>query len=79
MAGGRYIASTESTIEGVSFSARALLSLVEREVRATQRRSSLSTSRSSLKESRNCPLVRHFRHEGWKCQHTLRASVLASS
>lgn len=39
------MASTASTIEGVSFSAKALLSLVERDVRATDKRSSLSISR----------------------------------
>lgn len=38
------MASTASTIEGVNFSAKAPFNLVEREVRATERRSSLSIS-----------------------------------
>jgi hypothetical protein len=45
--------STASTISGVSLSAREWLSFVERDVRATLRRSSRSTSFSSLNVSRN--------------------------
>lgn len=47
------MASTASTIAGVSFSARGASSLVDREVRATERRSSRSTSFSNLNSSRN--------------------------
>jgi hypothetical protein len=47
------MASTESTISGVSCSASELSSLVESEVRATERRSSRSTSFASLNSSRN--------------------------
>lgn len=39
---------------GVNDSARVLFNFVEREVRATERRSSLSGSRIILKSSRNC-------------------------
>ena len=45
--------STASTIAGVSFSARDALSLVARDVRATESKSSRSTSFCSLKESKN--------------------------
>ena len=45
--------STASTIAGVSFSAREVLSLVARDVRATESSNSRSTSFCSLKESRN--------------------------
>ena len=47
------MANTASTIAGVSFCAREALSLVARDVRATERSSSRSTSRCSLKLSRN--------------------------
>lgn len=46
--------STASTIAGVSFSARAPLSFVDKDVLATDSSSSRSTSFSSLKLSRNC-------------------------
>lgn len=45
--------STASTMAGVSFSARVALSFVDNDVRATESKSSRSTSFSSLKESRN--------------------------
>lgn len=45
--------NTASTIAGVSVSASVLFSLVAREVRATERRSSRSTSFSNLNLSRN--------------------------
>jgi uncharacterized protein YoaH (UPF0181 family) len=45
--------STASTIAGVSFSASEALSLVARDVRATESSSSRSTSFCSLNESRN--------------------------
>lgn len=47
------MARTASTIAGVSFSASVALSFVDKDVRATESRSSRSTSFSSLKESRN--------------------------
>ena len=47
------MASTASTIAGVSFSAKDVFNLVESDVRATERSSSRSTSFSSLKSSRN--------------------------
>lgn len=46
--------STASTRAGVSFSARAPLSFVDKDVLATDSSSSRSTSFSSLKLSRNC-------------------------
>ena len=46
--------STASTIAGVSRSARETFNLVARDVRATESRSSRSTSFCSLKVSRNC-------------------------
>jgi hypothetical protein len=48
------MARTASTIAGVRLWARLAFSLVAREVRATERRSSRSTSRGSLNWSRNC-------------------------
>ena len=45
--------STASTISGVSLSARVWLSFVDRDVRATFKRSSRSTAFSSLNVSRN--------------------------
>ena len=47
------MASTASTISGVSCSASVVSSFVESDVRATERRSSRSTSFASLKSSRN--------------------------
>lgn len=44
---------TASTMSGVSFLARVAFSFVERDVRATDSRSSRSTSLGSLKVSRN--------------------------
>ena len=44
---------TASTMSGVRTSARLALSFVERDVRATDVRSSLSTSFCNLKSSRN--------------------------
>ena len=46
--------STASTIAGVSRSARETFSLVASDVRATDSRSSRSTSFCSLNVSRNC-------------------------
>lgn len=45
--------STASTMAGVSFSASVALSFVDSDVRATESKSSRSTSFSSLNESRN--------------------------
>lgn len=47
------MARTASTMAGVNFFANVEFSLVVREVRATLRRSSRSTSLASLKLSRN--------------------------
>jgi hypothetical protein len=47
------MARTASTISGVSLFARVALSFVESDVRATESRSSRSTSFSSLNVSRN--------------------------
>jgi hypothetical protein len=52
-AGGLWIASTASAIDGVNCSASAALILVESEVRATERRSSRSTGFVILNVLRN--------------------------
>lgn len=47
------MANTASTISGVSFAASVEFNFVASDVRATFKRSSLSTSLGSLNESRN--------------------------
>ncbi len=51
--------STASTMAGVSFSARVALSFVDNDVRATEIKSSRSTSFSSLNESKNYRTCQH--------------------
>lgn len=51
------MARTASTMLGVRDSARVLFNFVESEVRATERRSSLSGSRGILKSSRNWIII----------------------
>lgn len=70
---------TASTIAGVSCSARAALSLVARDVLATDRRSSRSTSFSILKVSRNYePYISWGLLFGLTACRTFNVSVLAT-
>lgn len=74
------MASTASTMDGVSCSARELLSLVDKDVRATESRSSRSTSFWSLNSSRNYGQERLERSKvSIRGSNTLRVSDLANS